>query len=75
MKDYGGGDGFVPFAINGTSALALNRLDKAGRYWGADFTLDSFKRVKGNIYVKVVTLGGGMDLPIFAISDFTFAKE
>ena len=58
--------GMKPFAVNGTSAEELKRLDGEGRRWGASVKVEKCEgRAARGVYLKVSPLGSANVRPVF----------
>ena len=65
MCDTGGGGGQHPYSVGGSNVIVMKRADADGRLWTAEVKVGQFNPMKHAVYVKVIALGGGLDLPIF----------
>lgn len=68
--------GMVPFAVNGSSAVELKRLDGEGRRWGASVKVEKCnERHARGVYLKVTPLGRANARPVFGNFQVPFVKE
>lgn len=63
-RDWGRGP--EPFQINGSDALELHAVDSSGKVWQGKIAVQSCGEAKAReVFLKVTTLGGALELPLF----------
>ena len=69
------------FPLNGSNAVELEPVDRAGRIWKAEITVKKFQaKKKGvvkaySILVKATILGGKLDTPIYGVIPAAFRNQ
>lgn len=70
------GRGAERFNLNGSGSAELKAKDGSGRLWEVDVPVQSCGYAASReVFVRVTTLGGGLDVPLYANIDLPFGER